>query len=262
MTVTPDTEAQANLRNLRVQLACAWTGPAFLVLFFAGWVGLAHMVPPPPPTATAQQITAFYLDGLTEKRIGLLLAMCVWGLLIPWGAAIAGRTRRAEHGYPILTLTQIACATSTAALGVLMLMIWAVIAFRPAELASDTARMLQDLGWFIFLIDWAPVTIWLWALGLAIMLDHRPDPDFPRWTAWLNLWVGLIFFPAGLIIFFKTGPFAYDGALALYLPAGAFFLWFLIMSVILINALRSRIVAARAATADVGPRSVTTAGTL
>jgi hypothetical protein len=171
----------------------------FLVLFFLGWVWLARMVPPPPPTSSAEEITAFYLSGLTAKRIGLLLAMSVWGLLIPWGIALAARTRRAEGGFPILTLTQIGCAISTAALGVLMLMIWALIAFRPDELAPDTARMLQDLGWFIFLIDWAPVTIWLWALGLAILLDHSPDPDFPRWTAWLNFWVGLIFFPAGLI---------------------------------------------------------------
>ena len=47
--------------------------------------------------------------------IGILLAMSVWGLLMPWGTALAARTRRAEVGFPVLTIVQIACATSTAA---------------------------------------------------------------------------------------------------------------------------------------------------
>jgi hypothetical protein len=238
-------EVRAGRVNLRVQSACAWSGVAFLALFMFGWIWLADMVPPPDPSAAPEVIKAYFMTDLTTKRIGLLLAMSVWGLLIPWGIALAAQTRRAEGGFPILTLIQIACATSTAALGVLMLMIWGVAAFRPDELAAGTTRMLNDLGWFIFLIDWAPVTIWLWALGLAILLDHNAVPAFPRWSAWFCFWVGLIFFPAGLIIFFKTGPFAFDGALAFYLPAGVFFLWFAVMTALLIRTLRAQLAGSR-----------------
>lgn len=241
VAATETRQARAGLLSLRVQSACAWSGVVFLVLFMFGWIWLANMVPPPAPSAGSEEIKAYFLTDLTTKRIGLLLAMSVWGLLIPWGIALAAQTRRAEGGFPILTLIQIACATSTAALGVLMLMIWGVAAFRPEELAADTTRMLNDLGWFIFLIDWAPVTIWLWALGLAILLDHNTVPVFPRWSAWFCFWVGLIFFPAGLIIFFKAGPFAFNGALAFYLPAGVFFLWFAVMTALLIKTLRNQI---------------------
>ena len=92
--------------NLRVQMVCAWSGVAFLVLYLFGWMWLADMVPPPAPSTAAEGIKAYFLTDLTAKRIGLLLALSVWGLLIPWGIALAAQTRRAERGFPILTLLQ------------------------------------------------------------------------------------------------------------------------------------------------------------
>src|ERR1700752_5436389 len=94
--------------------------------------------------------------------------------------------------------------------------------------------MLNDLGCFIFLIDCAPVTFWVFAFGAAVLLDRSTQPVFARWTAYFSFWTGLIFFPAGLIIFFKTGPFAYNGVLALYLPAGVFFLWYAVITTLTI----------------------------
>ena len=227
--------------GLRVQLACAWCGVAMLSLFVVGWVLLARMVPPPAPAASAEEIKAFFLTDLTSKRIGLALCICVWGLLIPWGTAMAAQTRRAERGFPTLTLIQIACATCMATLGVIMLVLWSVAAFRPDELAADTTRMLHDIGWFIFLIDWAPVTFWMWALGAAILLDHNAVPVFPRWSAWLSIWIGLISFPGSLVLFFKTGAFAFNGLIAFWLVAGVFFVWFLVMTALLIKTLRAQI---------------------
>jgi hypothetical protein len=234
----------ARVLNLKVQLICAWSGVVLLIGFLLGWGWLADMIPPPAPTASPEEIRAFFEEDLTSKRIGILLAMSVWGLLMPWGTALAARTRRAEVGFPVLTIVQVACATSTAALGVLMMMIWGVAAYRPSDMSADTTRMLNDLGWFIFLIDWAPVTLWVFAFGAAVLLDRSTRPVFARWTAYLSFWTGLIFFPAGLIIFFKTGPFAYNGVLALYLPAGVFFLWYAVMTYLLIKALDRELQAA------------------
>ncbi|MGL5442076.1 MAG: hypothetical protein ACRDDJ_06380, partial [[Mycobacterium] stephanolepidis] len=43
----------------------------------------------------------------------------------------------------------------------------------------------------------------------------------PRWSAYLLLWCGLLFAGSALIIFFKDGPFAYDGLVGLYIPVVA-----------------------------------------
>jgi len=221
-----------------VQLACAWSGVILVIGFLLGWIALAGFIPPPSPRASSEEIRAFFLDDLTSKRIGILLCMCLWSLMVPWGVAVAVQTRRAERGFPVLSVIQVACATSTMALGVLMMMVWGLAAFRPADVAPDITRMLNDLGWFIFLIDWAPVTVWCWAIALAILQDQRTEPVFPRWSAYLSLWTGLLFFPAGLIIFFKEGPFAFNGALALYVPGAAFFAWYAVMTALTIAAIK------------------------
>lgn len=45
--------------------------------------------------------------------------------------------------------------------------------------------------------------------------------------------------PAGLIYFFKTGPFAYDGAFAFWRPVTVFFVWATAMCWALLRAVRT-----------------------
>lgn len=87
---------------------------------------------------------------------------------------------------------------------------------------------------------WAPGVLWVGAVGLAILRDGSPQPLFPRWVAYLNFWVGFPFFPASLALFFKTGPFAYNGAIAVWLPAGIFFLWYGVMTFLMLKAIQAR----------------------
>ena len=49
----------------------------------------------------------------------------------------------------------------------------------------------------------------------------------PRWVAFLNFFVAFSFLPDPLAYFFKTGPFAWDGLLAWWVPVAAFFGWLL-----------------------------------
>ena len=55
----------------------------------------------------------------------------------------------------------------------------------------------------------------------------------PRWLAYFNLWVAFLFVPGGLILFFKTGPFAWNGVFTFWLPLSIFSLWFIVMFVAL-----------------------------
>lgn len=57
-------------------------------------------------------------------------------------------------------------------------------------------------------------------------------------SAYLNLWTAFIFIPAGLMIFFKSGPFAYNGFISLYAATGCFFIWVMVMSGLTIQSIR------------------------
>lgn len=53
-----------------------------------------------------------------------------------------------------------------------------------------------------------------------------------------NIWVVILFLPAGIITLFKTGPFAWDGLIAFWIPALVFFICAFAMCALLLKAIR------------------------
>lgn len=229
--------SDAKRRVLGLRL-CLWTGPLLCALFFLGMVVLAGIIPPTSPTDSAEEIAAFFRDDVDAIRFGIVLGIVAMSLIAPFGVAIAELLRGSERGTALLTNVQIASVAVGASVGVVMCLIWATASYRPDELAPDTTRMLNDLAWFVYLFTWAPFSIWVAAVALAILWDEREAPPFPRWAAYFSFWIVLLFQTALLMIFFKTGPFAYDGAITFYVPTATFFGWIMTMAVVGLRALR------------------------
>jgi hypothetical protein len=227
----------ATALSARVQRVCAWSGPGLLLVFFLAFIPLCRMWPPPDPSWTAEHVKALYMEHTDAKRAGIAICLAGWTLMLPWGIGLASLTARGEGGFRILGLIQVTSAATTMMIGELMLLIWGVNTFRPDVFAAASMQQFNDLGWFIFVMYWAPGVLWVWSVAWGIFIDRSPDPAFPRWVGYLNVWVGFSFFPACLGLFFKTGPFAYNGAFTVWLPAGVFFLWYLLMSVLMLRAI-------------------------
>jgi hypothetical protein len=209
---------------------CAWTGPVFVVGFLIGFIPLAHFGPPPRPTASAAEITEMYLGNLTGIRIGCLVMMISLAFIATWGVSIAAWTRRMERGVPILTYGSIACIGGAIVIVELIPMTWAAAAFRPDEVAVDTTRAFNDFAWFLFLFTWPPFSIWCALIAAAVFTDRNEVPVFPRWVGYFNVWAALLFVPGGLMAFFKTGPFAFNGAVTFYIPLSVFLIWMIVMT--------------------------------
>ena len=96
--------------------------------------------------------------------------------------------------------------------------------------------MMNDLGWIMFVMAVSTGICQNLAIGLAVISDKSSEPVFPRWVGFFNFWVALLTLPGLLLTFFKTGPFAWNGMLAFYLPAGVFFLWIFVMIYAVIKA--------------------------
>ena len=220
-----------------VQLVCAWGGPLCTLLALLGLVVIGGFVPPQDPSDSAQEIANYYSENDTQILIGMVIAMAAFTLFVPFGIAVALQTQRTE-GRPVLTYIQIACIAIAALEGVMAAFIWGAAAFRPDDIDPEITRTLNDLGWFAFLFDVPPFTLWIGAIGVAILRDDSSPPVFPRWLGYFNLWVAFLILPAELMGFFKTGPFAFDGLLALYLPAGLFFVWILTTAWVLVGVIK------------------------
>jgi hypothetical protein len=225
--------------NTKLQLACAYLGPVFVLLFFLGLVPLAQFVPPPSPNASAVTIGHMYRDDPTRVRLGLLLMTMSTALTIPWGLTIVTWTKRAEGRYSLLSYTQIACIGISSLVGVLTGLVWSVAAFRPEVTSLATTRMLNDFGWFLYLFTWPPFSIWALAVGIGVLMDKSEEPAFPRWVAYMNFWLAFLLIPAGLMLFFKSGPFAWDGLVTFWVPNVAFFGWIVVMTWLVIKAIRA-----------------------
>jgi hypothetical protein len=215
---------------------CTWGGPAFVVLEFLAMVPLAGFIPPPAPSDSAELIASWYQQHTTAIQIGILVWVIGTAFNATFGSAIAVWTRRSE-AMPVLTYVQLVCVSFVLVDAFFTGMVWGVAAFRPDEVAADTTRMLNDLGWFLFLFTWPPFTLWLAAIGLGIILDKSEHPAFPRWVAYYSFWVGLLMVPAGLMIFVKRGPFGFNGLIAFWLPVAAFFPWVCVMTYMVLRAI-------------------------
>lgn len=213
---------------------CVWTGVALVAMTGIGFGWFMGYVPPPAASMTPEQTLVFVQGNQTSILIGAALVTFFWSFWVTWAAPMILYIRRMERA-PLLTFASLANVGGGAAVITTIAVSWTVMAFR-----AENALIVQafnDLGFFLFLYTWPPFGIWMVIIALAILRDVNPEPTFPRWVAFYNLWTALLMAPASLMAFFKTGPFAYSGLLAFWLVAIDFFLWMVVMSVVVLRAI-------------------------
>jgi hypothetical protein len=209
-----------------------WMGPAMAVIFGIGFFPIAGFIPPPSPAASAAEIVAWYSNNLTGIRLGTVIMMFGAVLIAPWGVALAVHTARTEKGFPLFACLQIMCVGVVMFTIVLFTLLWAVASFRVGETSPQTTQMLNDTAYFLLLFDWSPFCLWVATFAVVIFRDRGEPPVFPRWAGYLNIWVILLSLPGGILVFFKHGPFAYNGLLACYFVVGVFFVWLVVMTIL------------------------------
>lgn len=223
-----------------VDLVCAWGGIVFSVLFGIGFVAIAGFVPPLDPSDTAEQTAAIFREDTNAIRTGLLVCYLGCPFFLAFGASISAQTRRIVGAPSALTHLQVAAYAAGLVLIFGPFIVWWVAAFRPDEMPAQTIQLLNDFGWISFLVAWVPFVTWFMAVGAAILSDSSADPVYPRWSGYLGLFMGLAQASASFLIYFETGPFAWNGVFSWWLPATDFFLWFLVMTVLTTKAINKR----------------------
>ena len=211
--------------NLRAQRVGIWCGPLAGVLIVLGACVVARWIPPwVHPSASADEVARVFTQHATRIRIGTFIACIGFTLLAPWGVVMAGQVRRQEGSSPVLSQLLVVCTAVATVFVVITCCMWGTAVFRPEDTAPDVTRALDDLAWIVFLFSAPPFTLWAGTLAFAVLAEPG-EPVYPRWVGYLSAWVALLILPAGLIIFFKHGPFGWAGLVALYVPFAVFFAW-------------------------------------
>jgi hypothetical protein len=225
--------------NARAQRLCVWCGPILAVIFFVGFWLIAGFIPPPSPNESAQQVAARFRDNANNIRLGLLLTMYSGTLTVPWVAAISVQLKRMEGHFSPLTYTQLGLGVLLPIEFIVPIYFWETAAFRPGR-SPEIIQTLNDLGWLPFTGLIFTIVAQAVVIGAAVLTDQRTNPVFPRWFGYFSISSALFFVPAGLDVFFRSGPLAWNGLVAWWVLVVAFFLWLAVILVMLFRAIRSQ----------------------
>lgn len=221
-----------------IQYMCVWSGPLMGIFVTIGWWFLAKFVPPPLPSWSAVEIADFYAANTTGIRLGMIFMITGIGFFFPFIAVISAQIKRMQSGSSTLAYTQLIAGSMSVAIVLFPIMFWTVASFR-VDRNPELIQLLNDLGWLTTAMPFAPGIIQNLAIGLAVLGDKNKVRVFPRWVAFMNFWMAALFLPAGLMVFFQTGPFAWNGLLAFWLPLVAFGIWFNVMIYALLQAVKN-----------------------
>lgn len=217
------------------QKLCVWGGPFCAAALGLGLL-LAGFVPPPSPSLTADEVAALYQASPNMIRAGMVLGLAGMAGYAAFVGVISVQLRRMQGVSRLAPYLQLGAGSIGVLTVMFPLMIFGVAAFRP-ERDPRLTQMLNDVGWLVVIPAFPTFLAQFLAIALGTLQDKSPKPVFPRWTAYFNVWVGLLFVPGGFAYFFRTGPFAWDGLLAFWVAAGAFFVWLVVMTPLMLKAI-------------------------
>jgi hypothetical protein len=224
----------------KVQRVLIWTGPAMMVFWVGAFLLVAGFIPPSDPGATAERIVQMYASHTGAIKIGMVFSMLGSALLVPFGVAISGQIKRIDGGRALADVQMVSCALLSLEF-ITPIAVWMAASFIFDTSPPQVTHAVHQLGWVLFMTVIWSLWVQLIAIGVAILIDRRPEPILPRWLGYLSFWVSILIIPAGIVLFFKTGPFAWNGIIGFFCPLVAFSAWIISMTLVVHKALNKQI---------------------
>jgi hypothetical protein len=223
--------------NATTQRLCVWGGIGFILLWGLGFWAFAGFIPLPTPNTTAEAVQAYYREHTNAIRFGLMLTTTGSALLGPYIGVISVQLRRIEGRNAPLAQTQLALGAILVLEFIYPVFVMQAIAFRP-DRPGGVVLAMYDVAWMTFIGVVSTAAVQMIVIGIAMLRDRRAEPIFPRWLGYLSLWVGLLFCPGSLLVFFKDGPFAWNGIFSWWIPVVVFVIWIASMTITLLKAIK------------------------
>jgi hypothetical protein len=221
--------------NRTIHKFCAWSGTLCLITMAIGFVLIAGFVPTRSPGQSALETAQFIIDTRTRIRWGMILSMFSASLLMTYAVSMMIHMRRIEGRHSALAFIQFGLGAIFVLEFIYLLFFWQTATFR-VDRAPELIQLLNDMAWIPFVGLTSTAVVQVACFGLAVLLDRRERPIFPRWLGYYNLWVALMFTPGTFNVFFKDGPLAWNGIVAWYLPLVVFACWLIINPIYLSKA--------------------------
>lgn len=232
--------------DLAIQRVAAWSGVVMLVLFGIAFMAIGKLVPPLSPTSSASEIVDFLVSNKVRVRVGIALTLLAACVAFPFLAVIVLRVRRVEGRWGVLSLTQLLAAGVFVPGFLFPLMVLATAAYRPGQISPEITQALNDVFWLMFVGVVGTLFVQAIVLATASFLDTTEPRTFPRWFGYLNIWYAVFELPGGADVLFNSGPLAWNGVFAFWIPLGGFTIWMLTLTVVMDRSIKAEATAAHA----------------
>lgn len=239
MSTIAERRVAQSTANVRGQLICLWMTPLVGVVWLVAFLAFPGFFPPMSPEMTADQVAAFYQQHTTMIRFSMITYNLFGIMLVPLFAVIVVQMKRMATPNQVLGYCYLTAIASGATLFALADIFWLVAAFRP-DRNPQLIMLLNDLAWITFIAPVGLLVVQNLCLALAVYLDARPKPVFPRWVAPFSVVSAAAMTPAACAAVFRTGPLAWNGVVSFWLRIGAFALYIVVMFVVALVAVRQQ----------------------
>lgn len=197
----PDTPEPVSRGKLDLWI-CYWTIPVYYVLFGIIFVPLAHVMPPPKPGLSTEQMVDFVESHSLTIKIGFGLLLVIVGFATVANGLIALQIKRMSIG-SVFAYAYIVALAVGALPGCLMCALCFLTAtFRP-DRDPRIVALLFDMGMMTFVGSLGCFVAGYTVLALAIFLDM--SGIFPKWFAYMTIWQIVTELMAAPIFIFTDG---------------------------------------------------------
>jgi len=199
---------------------------------------LVGFLPPPSATLNAAEVALLYSTDNMELRIGVVIMLITAGFQLPWTIVVSVQMARLERGVPVWSIMQCLAGALGVTLFVAPPLLWGVAAYT-VDRAPEITLLMHELA---FLVLTTPVSFFLLqAVPIAVVVLSQKDVQhsaFPRWIGYFSGWMALIAECGVLAMLFRTGPFSWNGLFVFWLPLGVFGIYFTVISLYMLKALK------------------------
>ncbi|WP_099023637.1 hypothetical protein [Mycolicibacterium palauense] len=230
---TPATHTDYRLLRVALWTVCLYVG--FGLLGFAVFAGFW---PPPSQDLDAASIAAYFREHETAIRVGMVFMVVGAPCYYTWSIALSKIISRMEGPMGPLSMTELIGGLMTAVVTAVPAVVWQTAAFRSEARSPETVQTLYDFGWLFFDLTFMFSFLQSVALGIAILMDRRPVPLFPRWVGYVCFLTAAVYVPLTLVPFARTGPFAWHGVLNFWAVFVMFFVLIAVLTPYAFRALR------------------------
>lgn len=214
-----------------------WLAAFFGAVLVVAFVVFPGFLPPMSPNLSAQGVAAFYQHHTTMIRASMITFDFCGVMLIPLFMVVVHQIKRMATATDVFAYCYLSAAVSTATLFALSDLFWLIGAFRP-DRDPHLLVLLNDLAWITFTAPVGTMVGQNVCLALAVYLDKRDEPVFPRWVAPFSIVTAIAIAPAVGAAVFKSGPLAWNGLISFWIRLGAFFVNTFVMFFVLRRAIK------------------------